>query len=151
MNTRVLDQLDIERLHKIIEKGVDSPFPRQHGKTTAIIALMLGEAELGDVGNRYLYVTNTAGMAKYAMNRFCDILNQENFLFSVFGPDMIVRVFDKIRIDHTKQFVFRPLAEGLLRGSIFDNLFVDVYHPTLSPSQRRALEEVCAMQKMREA
>jgi hypothetical protein len=55
-----LTPLDIERLHSTIETITDSNHPyrkRAMGVTTAYLYMMLGEVQVGDSGNCYIYVT----------------------------------------------------------------------------------------------
>ena len=69
--------LDIDRLHKTIEKlNLTEDLPRYEGKTTAQFALLMGELEVGDPDTIHLVVTPTASFALRMCEYFCAMLDE---------------------------------------------------------------------------
>jgi len=128
MSLLTLDNLDIDRLHEVVERRFVYPLPRGSGRTTSMLALMVGEAHLGDPGNVYLYIGENIDWTRTVAQSLADILRKEGFS---------VTVRDSVRVtlfvgdeDHlVKCFWFIPVSETLrvdIRGAVYDDIFVDL-------------------------
>ena len=58
---------DTDRIHNVID---NDPREQGVGKTTAILAQLMGEVQLGDPHNSYLYVGENANWATAVSERF---------------------------------------------------------------------------------
>jgi hypothetical protein len=75
--------LDLDRLHKnveIITSGGDWKrdhywLPRAAGRTTALMHLLIGNIQVGDEGNTYLYVSTTIRESGFNMRLFAETLD----------------------------------------------------------------------------
>ncbi len=109
--------LDIDRIHKVLE--TQSGW-RREGKTFATLALMLGEAHLGDEGNLYLYVGQNWKWVTEVQRDFAEILHHE-------GHD--IKYTDRIVVCNGKVFRFTAVhhnMEQVIRGHLYDKVFIDL-------------------------
>lgn len=70
-HTYINNKIDIPRLLDIVEHGYRG---RGCGLTFATVMLMVGEAELGDPGNLYLYIGENEQICQYVRRELVNIL-----------------------------------------------------------------------------
>ncbi len=74
--------LDTSRLHRNVEALQESShLPRQAGKTTTLLYLLIGELELGDPDTFHLIVTATQSMGNRMLYSFSSLLTQAGIKF----------------------------------------------------------------------
>jgi len=136
------DQLDYDRLiHNIkqIKTHQSRGYNRATGITTAYAYLMLGDIELGDVGNRYVYVGINHNEARRVMEGMADLISR------VYGSDKITVNLSRLKITVISTnvvFRFVGYAEFVDRyrlgpfGEKIERIFLDVMnHPMMSYRQ----------------
>lgn len=71
-------RLDIDRLHRCVEKiNAGEPFARGEGGTTAMLVLLYNDIILGDLNNRYIFVSDTTVSAGCAAWQFRETLHED--------------------------------------------------------------------------
>lgn len=137
--------LDVDRLHETIEKihkGLDNCH-RGEGATLARLYLMLGEVELGDDGNQYLYIGENSYWAKEVAGNFLELVYEKypemrnSLRIQVepeWRPDLIVLPNKQMyRFFSIDQLIVNN-GTGLF-GFHFDKIFFDV-----SEDKQKALD-----------
>ena len=129
------DDLDLDRLHHTIEKLYRRElFARREGQTVARIYAMVGELELGDDDNEYLYVAETHNHAKLVAWDFLALVrtiypqilqNTPDRFGGRFSPTLIIlpngQTYRFLSVDR----LITHRAEDL-RGRKFAKIFYDV-------------------------
>ena len=126
--------LDIDQLHFHVNHRNDNMWADSPGRTTAFISLMVGEAQLGDLGNTYLYVGETYRWIKEVAHNLADVLKGEGY--SVTMRDNPVRVSlyvgNKDRLVRNFWFVTADaIKREDIRGCVFDDIYVDLTSETM--------------------
>ena len=113
--------MDIDRLHENVEKIREyRSQPRQEGRTTAIMELMIGEIELGDPENVYLFIGQNIEASRIFKERFAAKLVKRGILFES-GPERITI------LKNQQRFFFKPLSmPDSYRGLYFSDYWIDV-------------------------
>lgn len=130
----ITETLDIDRLHEVIDGGLDTPYPRGQGRTTAFVALMIGEAQLGDPGNDYLYIGENQHWTKDVAHEFARVVKEEGFSVTIreSAPAGQVSVFvgDDEHLVKTFRFLSarNPNLERMLKGVVYDDIYIDLTH-----------------------
>lgn len=114
---------DLDRLHGVLS-NLDEAKPRREGKTFAILMLMLGEAQLADEGNSYLYVGENWRWTETVQRDFFEILQVEglNIERSTAHPHDLWcqrKLFRFVAINDN-------IDRDVCRGTLFDRAFIDL-------------------------
>ncbi len=137
------NNFDVDRLHEVIEgKRVG----RGQGATFATLTQMLGEVQLGDAGNVYLYIGENRQWS-------FDVLRQFGEMIRTHEPDLVTvhreqRQIEVVRPDGSSQTFYFLGPDGLdqfCRGRLLDRVFVDV-----TPNTRYNYEDQIMMAEERE-
>lgn len=122
----ILGEFDVDRLHAVVDGRLEG---RACGHTFATLMLMLGEAQLGDSFNKYLYVGEGGeGNAKYVMKAFAQILEYEGFKVTQRGTRSLY-VSDDDVTSRVMSFMFMPASADIdikIAGAEFNKIFFDV-------------------------
>lgn len=121
----ILEETDIDRLHDVIDGRVGG---RACGNTFATLMLMLGEAQLGDSFNKYLYVGENAVIVKSIMRTFAHILEHEGFKVTQHGTHSLY-VSENDTTSRVMSFMFMSVTNDIdikVAGMEFNRIFVDV-------------------------
>lgn len=137
-----LHNLDLDRLHYAI--NYPWRLGRGEGKTFSFVAQMVGEAQLGDFGNIYLYIGENAWHCRDVAEMVREILIHEGLSVTFRGASGATRITLFVgNEDHlVKCFRFvSAKAGGILdhvRGQYFEDVYVDLTHE----SQRQLDPEI---------
>lgn len=102
-----------ERIHDIVDDGlVEQP---QSGKTTAMLFMMLAEAQLGDDENVYVYIGEIRDLSKVQAN-FKRMLEHEQIPFDVDGN--MIYTWSRIAMDYRGVRQVEPVRNDL-QGQTF--------------------------------
>ena len=85
---------DLDRLHGVLT-DIDE-VKRREGKTFAILMLMLGEAQLADEGNRYLYVGENWKWTESVQRDFFEILEVDYYGLLIFSSESVLSKIKKV-------------------------------------------------------
>lgn len=122
--------LDVNKLQENVDRICEKDgMPRGCGRTTALLYLLLGDVELGDAGNTYLFVSNNALASKRVQTLFLDMLHDHSIdvgYHQAFGRVVLAN-------DTTVFFVgfSQFLTFDAFRGVKIDRVFIDVSHELL--------------------
>lgn len=117
--------VDIDRLHTVISQRFP---PRRAGKTFSQMMLMLGEAQVGDPSNIYLFIGQTHRLATTVMKEMHRLFEHEGFI--------VHHRLTQDRLDVARdfftcsqQFLFTSIGPNLVRqvsGKKYANVFEDL-------------------------
>lgn len=116
---------DLDRLHGVLT-DIDE-VKRREGKTFAILMLMLGEAQLADEGNRYLYVGENWKWTESVQRDFFEILEVEGI-----GVERATSRPHELWCQR-KMFKFAAIdrnIDNVCRGALYDRTFIDLTYDT---------------------
>lgn len=119
---------------------------RAEGKTFSILMLMLGEAELGDPGNTYIYVGPNHHCVRVVQAEFAAMLQHDKHTITTFSNTNSLVTIHKPGYDVDQRFFFLPVGHQLynrVRGIHVDRVFVDL-SVELCDEYRRELDELFA-------
>lgn len=139
--------VDLDHLHKIISEGTHW---RRNGKTFATLMLMLGEAQLGDPGNRYLYLGENVQHTKDVCRDFVNLVQfdigtpmvsatSDTVFVSERNKNVDQKYYQSAPLNETmkngqsKVFMFRSITistADTFRGIRLDDVFVDITEET---------------------
>ena len=113
-------QYNITRLHNVVTliNNEAQWFPRQIGKTFATLMLMLGEFEIGDRGNNYLYLGENPNQVKYVktcFKRIIEFRNQGNNSLKPIESEHKLFVGNNNHL--VQSYLFLPVNEQVARWS----------------------------------
>jgi hypothetical protein len=120
------EQLDLDRLHRVVESiNAGQETDRGAGKTTAYVALMIAEIELGDWNNAYLYIGETRQIANAAAQDFAEMVTRK------YGKVVLERntpSIGQISLINGQRYLFRGAhnLDCTMRGLSLDRIFFDV-------------------------
>ena len=123
------ENLNLDQLHDAVDHRHDYGYPRRSGRTTAMLALMVGEAQLGDVGNVYLYVGENWRRARQVGLELADILRNEGFSVTVRDNPIRVSLFVGDNDHCVKCFWFVDADTVIredIRGMVYNDIYVDL-------------------------
>lgn len=113
--------LDIDRLHQVIETPIEER-DRRAGATTALLYQMLGCAELGEPGTRWLFITSHGEAdAVRVMRMFASLLQQNGIPFTIGHPRNVIEAQEKNFHFYTVDDIERKTI-----GMKFEGMFDDV-------------------------
>ena len=117
---------DLDRIHGVLS-NIDEA-KRREGKTFATLMLMLGEAQLADEGNHYLYVGENWNWTRSVQRDFFEILEVEGL-----DVERVVQRPSELRCQG-KMFRFAAINHNIdrdvCRGALFDRTFIDLTYET---------------------
>jgi hypothetical protein len=121
-----MEILDLDRLHNTIKSISDDKWlGRGEGRTTALLALLMGEIELGDRDNTYLFICPNARNTGYTLRRFVDMLESNGFTDYVYKP-----MHNHVIIPQLNILIFfdsiSTLSRDSFRGHRIQRVFLDV-------------------------
>lgn len=127
--------IDYDSLHSVVN-DINNGIPTEdcYSRTLAYLYLMLGEVELGDASNIYLYVAPDQVTVNWAMREFVHLIMNE------YGLEMVISMDDGIvQTAHNQRFIFvsAPLVATHTRGISINRAFYDV-----QPLDRKDLCEI---------
>lgn len=119
--------IDIDRLARNVAAiNNHIQLPHDAGRTTAYIALMLGEVDLGDAGNTYLYIGHDQLASRYAHRALTAYVVQE------YGNQYItVNTPQCVHLTNNQRYMFAhqdPWLANVFRGTELAGVFADVDH-----------------------
>jgi hypothetical protein len=117
--------LDIDRLQENVDRVNEGAcLPRRAGKTTALLCLLLGDVELGDPNNVYLFVSPTSVASKLVQNDFLEMADEHELHCNYH------KSFGRVVFDHGPTVFFvafdQFLAADIFRGMRICRVFLDV-------------------------
>lgn len=117
----MLQTLDVNRLHLILEKIYSGEqIERGRGRSTAILSLLLGNAELASPNSLNVVVCRDWNSASYFADRFFDLIESEEFE-SVSRKSRTVLQVNEIL------FRFVPVTHDLTQFVNSDSSTVEIY------------------------
>ena len=109
---------DVDRLHQVID---NDPQERGAGITTAMLAQMVGETQLGDPLNAYLYIGENSDWTRVVAERFRFYATTEGNDVGILGNNRDTVIVNQQR------FVFLPPQYVMTaQGLIFSDIWIDV-------------------------
>lgn len=118
--------LDIDRLHFHVNHRNDRIWAGGEGRTTAFISLMVGEAQLGDPGNVYLYVGETRKWIRKVAHNLADVLKEEGFSITIRDNPLRVSLYVGDE-DHLVKCFWFVTADAVKRADIVGATYSDIY------------------------
>jgi len=122
--------LDVNKLQENVDRICEKEgMPRGCGRTTALLYLLLGDVELGDAGNTYMFVSNSIHTSKRVQTLFLDMLHDHNLEFDYHQS------FGRFVLANDTTVFFISLSQFLtldaFRGVKIDRVFLDVSYELL--------------------
>lgn len=120
-----LYNLNINHLHDIIDiYNENGHISRRSGKTMALVSLMVGSAELGEVGNKYLYIGASKEFSLRVRSEFRNILQHFGFLTICIQENMLLVNTG----NGNKSFTFAEsssIKHERFSGNRYDDVYID--------------------------
>jgi hypothetical protein len=113
--------LDIDRLHYVIDNMPVNQ--RGVGNTTSILYQMIGECQLGDDNNTYLYIGINYNNITQVVDQFVNLLREE--VFDLFHTRSSAH---KIVLKNGQQYIFQTISNATysIRGLHFSDVWIDL-------------------------